>query len=149
MAKNIFLVLTAALALSFQANAQKSPLVYQTQDGAIKGYDPVAYFKQSKPVKGEKEYSVSWQGATWYFQNQQNRDEFKSNPEKYAPQYGGYCAYGTANGHKAPTEPDAFTIVDGKLYLNYNKDVMANWRKDTKGYIVKANEKWPMIKDQE
>jgi predicted lipoprotein len=73
---------------------------------------------------------------------------FKANPEKYAPRYGGFCAYGTADGHKAPTSPDAWTIVDGKLYLNYDKSVQSLWKKDQQGYIQKADKNWPEVKKQ-
>src|SRR5271165_7034115 len=102
--------------ISFGAVAQKSE-VFNTPDGAIRGYDPVAYFKENKAVKGDKKFSFSWNAADWYFSNQKNLELFKTDPEMYAPQYGGYCAYGLADGHKAPTDPQAWTITDGKLYL--------------------------------
>ena len=137
-----FLMMTVSLL------AQKSE-VFKTDEGAIKGYDPVAYFKDAKPVKGYKKFAYMWKDADWYFASQQNLDLFKSNPEKYAPQYGGYCAYGTAAGHKASTEPQTWTIVDNKLYLNYNNEVKSMWIKDKPGYIKKANENWPTIKDKE
>ena len=97
--------------------------VYATKEGAIDGYDPVAFFTDQKPVKGKKEISYVWNGATWYFASQENAKAFKQQPEKYAPQYGGYCAYGTADGHKAPTKIDTWTVVENKLYFNYNQDV--------------------------
>ncbi len=78
-----------------------------------------------------------------------NKDAFKATPEKYAPQYGGYCAYGLADGHKAPTSADAWTIIDGKLYLNYNKDVRQSWNKKQKEYIQTANTNWPKLKNEE
>lgn len=120
--------------------------IYSKSGEAILGYDPVAYFKESKPVKGKKEFTLAWKGATWLFASDQNRKDFKANPDKYAPQYGGYCAYGTADGHKAPISPDAWTILNGKLYLNYDKDVQALWNKDRKGYIIKADKNWPKVK---
>jgi hypothetical protein len=80
---------------------------------------------------------------------QANLDAFKLTPEKYAPQFGGYCAYGVSDDHKSPTDPDAWTIVDGKLYLNYNADVKTLWTKDQAGLIQKANELWPTIKNKE
>src|SRR5258706_2329651 len=91
--------------------AQKSE-VFNPSNGAIHGYDPVAYFTENKPVKGNEKITFMWKGAIWYFSNNQNREVFKANPEKYAPQYGGYCAYGMADGHKASTSPDAWTILD-------------------------------------
>jgi YHS domain-containing protein len=92
--------------------------LYSHLDGkAIKGYDPVPFFKESKPVKGLNNLSYQWQNATWLFSNNENLEAFKASPEKYAPQYGGYCAYGTADGHKAPTQADTWTVVNGNLYL--------------------------------
>src|SRR5574339_457945 len=78
--------------------------VFATTEGAINGYDPVSYFKDGKPAKGDQEYSYNWKDANWYFVSEENLSMFKANPEQYAPQFGGYCAYGMANGNKAPTE---------------------------------------------
>lgn len=128
--------------------AQKSE-VFNPKEGAIHGYDPVAYFKEGKPVKGDKHYVYSWKGTNWYFANQQYLEIFKADPLKFAPQYGGYCAYGMADGHKAPTEPAAWTIVDDKLYLNYNKNVQVLWQKNREEYIKTANANWPELKDKE
>lgn len=100
-------------------------------------------------MKGTTTLTYTWKEADWHFANAQNLDAFKADPEKYAPQYGGYCAYGTAEGHKAPTEPDAFTIVKDKLYLNYNNKVKETWRKDQPGYIKKADANWPAVAKQE
>jgi len=120
--------------------------VFIKSDAAIQGYDPVAYFKESKPVKGKAELSYAWKQATWHFSSQQNLEDFKGNPEKFAPQFGGYCAYGMAEGHKAPTSPDAWTVVDDKLYLNYNKNVKQLWNKDRPANIEKATKNWPKVK---
>jgi len=138
----LFVVATAA-----QVFAQTSE-VFTTDEGAIRGYDAVAYFKEGKPVNGKKEFSTFWSGAQWFFSSKQNLEAFKSNPEKYTPQYGGYCAFGTSEGHKAPTQPDAFTIVNNKLYLNYNKSVKAEWTKNQKERIVQADKNWPAVKKQ-
>jgi YHS domain-containing protein len=115
---------------------------------AINGYDPVAYFNEEKPVSGSDRFSYSWQQVEWHFKDQANLDAFKSNPEKYAPQFGGYCAYGTSENHKSPTEPAAFTMVEGKLYLNYNQKVKQLWLKDMKGHIVKAEKNWVTLKER-
>src|SRR5688572_20851360 len=115
MKKTIVLVVLTLTLVS--AYSQKE--VFSKSNLAIQGYDPVAYFKNSKPVQGKKEFSYSWKDATWNFASQENLEDFKNNPEKFAPQFGGYCAYGVADGHKAPTSPDAWTIVGDKLYLNY------------------------------
>ncbi len=137
----------AALALSAASIAFASE-IYATNGVAINGYDAVAYFTDHKPVKGSDKFATTYKGATFYFASAAHRDAFASNPGRYAPQYGGYCAFGTAEGHKAPTEPQAFTIVDDKLYLNYSDDVAKTWRTDIGGYIKKANANWETVKAQ-
>lgn len=127
--------------------AQKSE-VFIGEGKAIKGYDPVAFFTQGKPVKGLDSYVIHWHGADWQFASKENLDKFKSDPAKYAPQYGGYCAYGTAQGHKAPIEIDTWTIVDGKLYFNYDGSIKNKWLKDEAAYIKDADKQWPSIKDK-
>ena len=102
---------------------------------AIKGYDPVAYFTQHAPVKGSPMYTQEWMGATWQFSSAADRDEFAKSPEKYAPQYGGYCAYGVSQGHALSIDPEAWSIIDGKLYLNYSKSVQKTWSSDVPGYV--------------
>ena len=143
--KNVFVAI--ALVISMTGSYAQASQVFNTDDGAIGGYDPVAYFKEGKPVVGLKENAVAWNGADWYFSSKENKELFEKNPEQYAPQYGGYCAYGTAEGHKARTQPDAWSIVDNKLYLNYNKKVQSDWKKDQAGYIKMANINWPAVKD--
>jgi YHS domain-containing protein len=116
------------------------------EDGvAIKGTDPVAYFTENAPVQGSEEFAYEWQGATWHFSSAENRDKFAANPEQYAPQYGGYCAYAVSKGSTAPIDPGAWKIVDGKLYLNFDKSVQEKWEKDIPGYIEKANANWPGV----
>lgn len=132
-----------------QKSAGRHSEVFVKEGKAINGYDPVAYFTEGKPVLGDPKISYAYQGADWHFASAQNRDTFKADPEKYAPQYGGYCAYGTAEGHKAPTEADAWTINDGKLYLNYNTKVRTMWDKDRVGNIKKADTNWPTINDED
>jgi hypothetical protein len=110
---------------------------------AIKGYDPVAYFTQSKPVKGSSAFTFSWMQSTWWFADAANRDEFSRNPEKYAPQYGGYCAYGVSQNHTVTIDPEAWSIIDGKLYLNYSKSVKKTWSEAVPKYIEDANRNWP------
>ena len=141
-------MLAFILATTFSTKAQKSE-IFVKDDAAIRGYDAVAYFTAGKPMKGSKEFSVSYKGAVWYFSSKQNADLFKGNPEKYVPQYGGYCAYGMSDNHKAPTEPDAWTIINGKLYLNYNKDVQTKWNKKQQEYIITADKNWQVIKNKE
>ena len=134
----------AAAGLSAPASAA-SPPVYAVDGVAIKGYDPVAYFTDKKPVKGKAEFSYDWQGAKWLFASAEHRDAFAKAPEKYAPQYGGYCAYGVSQGAAVKVEPDLWTVVDGKLYLNYDKSVQKTWEKDIPGYIAQADKKWPGV----
>jgi len=136
------------LTLMAHVRAQKAE-VYSPGGKAIKGYDPVAFFTDSKPVMGTDSLSYSWNGATWLFSSRQNLQRFKADPEKYAPQYGGYCAYGTSQGHKAPTEIDTWTVLNDKLYFNYNQKVKQIWVKDQPGYIQKADKQWPELKNKE
>jgi YHS domain-containing protein len=143
--KNV--VLLIAVLVSAGSIYAQSSVVFETGEGAIRGYDPVAYFKEGKPVVGLKEHVFKWNGASWYFSSKENLKLFQEKPELYAPQYGGYCAYGTAEGHKAPTQPDAWTIVNDKLYLNYNKNVQKDWKSDQAEFIRKADLNWPTVKD--
>jgi len=112
---------------------------------AIKGYDTVAYFTEGKAVKGDKSYEAEYQEATWLFSSQQNLDLFVANPEKYAPQYGGYCAYAVAQNTTASIKPELFTIHDGKLYLNYNEKFNDKWLEDMEIYIADGDKNWPGI----
>ena len=112
---------------------------------AVKGYDTVAYFTQNKPVKGKKAHTLKHKGATWRFSTAENKALFEANPEKYAPQYGGYCAYAVAQNTTASIEPELFTIVDGKLYLNYSKKINTKWQADMAEYIQDADKKWPGV----
>jgi len=132
--------------VSVACREEKSALVvFETPEGAINGYDPVSYYKD-KPVKGAPDHTYQWENATWHFSSAENLALFKAEPEKYAPQFGGYCAYGMADGHKAPTQPDAWTIVDDKLYFNYNKEVLVKWRENRDESIKKAVDNWPTVR---
>ncbi|MEM6973895.1 MAG: YHS domain-containing (seleno)protein [Pseudomonadota bacterium] len=142
---------SAALALALVVSAApteaeaKEP-IYQTLFGtAIDGTDPVAYFTEGRPVEGSSEFTHEWNGATWRFTSAENRDLFVAEPEKYAPQYGGYCAWAVSQGYTASTDPDAWAIVDGKLYLNYNQSVQDRWNKDVPGFIASADQNWPTV----
>lgn len=121
--------------------------IYQKNGVAINGYDPVAYFTDNMPVKGKETLSFDWKDVKWQFSSDTNLALFKANPEKYAPQYGGFCAYGVSENHKSPTDPSAWTIVDEKLYLNYNPKVKELWTKDIPSRIKKANDNWVLIKN--
>lgn len=120
-------------------NTLKGGLFGGRGDVAILGHDPVAYFTVGKPVKGSDAFVHQWMGATWKFASQAHLDQFKADPQKYAPQYGGYCAYGVAQGHLVSIEPDKFKVLDGKLYLNYDADVQEKWLKDPAGFVKQAD----------
>ena len=122
---------------------------YFEVDGlALRGYDPVAYFEAGMPVKGSSRHVFTYKDSKFQFVTAANQKKFAADPEKYAPQFGGYCALGTANGYKVKTEPDAFKVVDGKLYLNYNRQVLDLWVKDEPGYIARAKQNWPEVSKQ-
>ncbi len=136
----------AAFLLVLPVSAAAIAPVYSTLlGGAIRGYDPVAYFTESKPVEGKKAFSHKWKGATWYFASERNRDLFRADPEKYAPRYGGYCAYAVSRGYTASIVPEAWKIVDGKLYLNFSKGVQQTWEQDIPGNIKLADKNWPSL----
>ena len=150
-----FLPVTILIALGLLAQAALSPAfakdpVYTGTFSslAVSGYDPVAYFTEAKPVEGSSEHEYEWNGATWRFSNAENLNSFKSNPQAYAPQYGGYCAWAVSQGYTASSVPEAWRIVDGKLYLNYSKGVQKTWAQDIPGNIVKADTNWPKVLDK-
>ncbi len=146
--KKYLISLITLMMFSFSASAQKAA-IFSTKEGAIKGYDPVAYFTESKPVLGNVEFTYTWKDANWYFASAENREKFKAAPEKYAPQYGGYCAYGVAKGYAVKIEPEAWEIVGGKLYLNYNLKVQEDWQAQKQTYITTANQNWPQVLKKE
>ncbi|MBL7699054.1 MAG: hypothetical protein JNK79_12895 [Chitinophagaceae bacterium] len=141
--KQVMLSLMAVF-LFIHVNAQSE--VFAPGGTAINGYDVVAFFKESKPVKGSATYTYQYKDAKWLFNSKENLDMFTSTPDKFVPQYGGFCAWGTSEGYKAPTQPDTWTIVNGKLYFNYNRQVKEMWMKDQEHRIKVADEKWPQVK---
>ncbi len=122
-----------------------SPVNVTSEGVAIKGYDPVAYFTDKRPVRGVPEFEFVWHGAKWRFASAAHREVFQQDPEKYAPRYGGYCAYAVSQGKTADIDPGAWTIFEGKLYLNLDKDVQRLWEKNMQEYIRKADKNWPRI----
>ncbi|TDR56318.1 hypothetical protein DFP85_104242 [Halomonas ventosae] len=117
-----------------------------TRDGlAIGGTDPVAYFTEGRPVAGSPDYQLEWGDATWQFASAAHRDRFEADPEAYAPQYGGWCAWAAARGEAASTVPEAWKVVDDKLYLNYSRFIQWRWERDIPGYIEAADAHWPDI----
>jgi YHS domain-containing protein len=112
------------------------------EDVAIKGYDTVAYFTAGKALKGNNSFTFQWHGMTWYFLTKENRDLFTTSPEKYAPQYDGYCAWAMTEARKAKTDPEVWAIIDGKLYLNCSRTAYEKWSRDIPGNIKKGDINW-------
>lgn len=138
--------ISLALSLAVVAAAAPKPTINQDRQGlAMKGYDPVAYFVSGQPARGAADVQYQWNGATWRFSNAQNRELFVRDPEKYAPQFGGYCAWAVSRGYTADGDPEAWKIVDGRLYLNYSKRVQRMWEQDIPGNIEKARANWPAV----
>ncbi len=119
--------------------------IFSKDNMAIDGYDAVAYFTHSKPVQGIDSLTSEWNGAKWLFSIAENKSAFDVNPEDFAPQYGGYCAYAVSKGYTATTDPDAWTIHEGKLYLNYSKTVRLLWSRDIPGHVASADMNWPSV----
>ncbi len=146
--RRTFLAATAALPaaslIATPALAAK-PSVYATDGIAINGYDPVAYFTMSKPVEGDMAYASDWEGVKMLFSSAKNKAMFDADPEKFAPKYGGYCAYAVSKGGTATTSPDAWTVHEDRLYLNFNTTVRGIWDQDRPGNIAKADANWPGV----
>ena len=142
---NLAAVLAAVFIVTFAAPdaTAQTRVVNQSQGVAIKGYDPVAYFTQSDAVKGDATHAHVWNDATWLFATAANRDAFAADPEKFAPQYGGYCAYAMSRDYVADITPTAWKIVDGKLYLNNSRPVHVWWQADIAGNIAQGDTNWP------
>lgn len=129
------------------APAMAEPPIYTDvfSDVAVQGHDPVAYFREGKPVKGSKDFSADYQGAKFRFASAANRDAFLADPEAFAPQFGGYCAWAVSQGYHAKGDARFWKIVDGKLYLNYNASVQKKWEDDIPGFIESGQDNWPRI----
>ena len=142
---NRFSAVIAIAALSLLSTAALAGEFFETDGVALRGYDPVAYFVSTEAQKGQAQYSYEYKGSKFYFASDANRRAFMAMPEKYAPQFGGYCAFGTAQGYKVSTQPDAYAIVKDKLYLNYDKKVQKIWQQDVPGNIQQAEKNWPEV----
>ncbi len=149
MLKGLFMAaaLVSAGCIVVQPAAAEKPSVYTgfASSIAVGGYDPVAYFKGGTPVKGDDAFEFDYKGATWRFASAENLAAFKAAPDRYAPQYGGYCAWAAAQGYTAKGDPRNWKIVNGKLYLNFNDDIQKKWEKDIPGFIAKGDRNWPGI----
>jgi YHS domain-containing protein len=136
----------APLAVAGPALADKAPIWTNFGSNvAIRGYDPVAYFTAGRPIEGSTTFKATYQGAEFRFANAANRAAFIASPARYAPQFGGYCAWAVSQGYTAGVDPNAWAIVDGKLYLNYNSTVQARWQGDRANLIVAGNRNWPTV----
>lgn len=137
-----FLIAAAVTPFATRAFAAR-PEQFATNGVAIHGIDPVGYFTQGAPIEGDAAFALDWRGATWHFASIETRSAFEMHPEKYAPQYGGYCAYAMAQGAVATTVPEAWTIYEDRLYLNFSTGVRGLWRQDIPGNVSKADGYWP------
>ena len=136
------------LTLSTNVLAGEDPIYTSfLSNEAVGGFDVVTYFESDGPQEGKDKYSYDYLGAEWLFVSQENLEKFKQNPEKYAPQYGGYCAYAAALGSTAKGEPDQWHIHENKLYLNYDANIKDRWVRDKENYIVQGDANWPKILD--
>jgi YHS domain-containing protein len=140
-----FAAASPALMLTTTAAFAATPSVYAENGIAVDGTDVVAYFTQSEPVAGDANITHDYMDATWRFSSEENRATFAADPEKYAPQYGGYCAYAVSEGYTASTVPEAWSIVDDKLYLNFSRRIRRRWEGDIPGRIAAADANWPSV----
>lgn len=146
--KFVLAALAAAFAAITGALAKDPVYTGRFSQLAVDGHDAVAYFTEGKPVKGSSEFETEYNGAVWRFSSAENLEVFTADPEAYAPQYGGYCAWAVSQGYTARGNPDNWRIVDDKLYLNYNDEVQDRWEKDIPGFIELANANWPGVLDK-
>lgn len=133
----------AIFAPSHAAEAPAAPTYTVNRNLAVGGYDAVAYFTQGRPVQGDAQFTATYKGAIYQFSSAANRDAFNAAPQRYAPQYGGFCAWAASQGYQAPGRPQFWTIVDGKLYLNFNRDIQQRWEGDRAAFIRQADANWP------
>lgn len=133
-------LLFSGLARAAQVNAEGGV--------AVRGTDVVAYVTEGRPVAGRAEFTHAWRGADWRFASAANRDQFAADPERHVPAYGGFCAYAVSEGYTAPIDPAAWRIVDGRLYLNYDRSVQRRWERDIPGRIARADANWPRLAAQ-
>jgi YHS domain-containing protein len=138
----------ASIALAQQATNeifQARRADYTANALAVGGFDTVAYHTQRAAVPGNANFRVSWKGAEWHFASQENRDLFVRDPDRYAPQYGGWCAFAVAAGVRSSSDPRLWDVVDGKLYLNQSSGTQSSWRRDQAGMIQRGDQNWPRI----
>jgi hypothetical protein len=134
--------LLAAGIVAGAAAYQRSPVNVSRGDVALQGFDPVAYWTSGQPTPGSPSFEHRWNNAVWRFATTENREQFAKDPARYAPEFGGYCAYAVSRGYTADIDPNAWRIVDGRLYLNYSKRVQKRWEEDVPGNIAKGRQNW-------
>jgi hypothetical protein len=139
-------VVVGVIAMCFgaQAGATKSEW-YVARGLALSGYDAVAYFTESRAVEGDARFELVWSGARWHFASAENRERFRAEPRRYAPRFGGYCAWAVRNGYTASGDPNAWSVVQGRLYLNYSQAVRRTWEQDKTGNIARGEANWPGV----
>jgi hypothetical protein len=143
------LVVALLVSASTLAAADSKPAVNKGPgDLAIRGYDPVAYVVAGTATKGTSKFEYRWKDAVWRFASAANRARFIKDPERYAPQFGGYCAWAISRGYMADADPETWRVVDGRLYLIYSKAVERRWEQDIEGNIAKARANWPAVLDK-
>lgn len=147
----IALAMPLVLAFSTGGASAQRPEIFQSgraqlgQDLAVGGHDTVAYHTQRMPVPGSEQFAARWKEAVWRFASKENLDLFVAEPEKYAPQYGGYCAFAVAHGGTSPGDPKVWSVIGGKLYLNLNPSIQSQWNRDQTGFITRADQNWPRV----
>lgn len=143
----LFLIVGIGIAVANCSNTNGFKQINTTAENlAIKGYDTVAYFTAENPVLGNPQYEFVWNGAKWFFSSKENLEKFKANPEQYAPQFGGYCSWAVSHGYTADGDPNAWKVVDGKLYLNYNQKVKEKWEAEQQKLIEDGKKNWQEFK---
>lgn len=147
--KKLVIVSMLLLVMVTAAVAEKRLINVDRNGLALKGYDPVAYFTENRPVKGDAKFQSTFNGATYYFASAANKKTFEADPNKYEPQFGGFCAYAASQGHTAKIEPDAFEVLNGRLLLQYDRSVRDLFNKDQQGNLAKADRNWPSIVQKE
>lgn len=143
-----FTILSLLAPMLLTVSLAAAPVNTNWRGLAIKGYDPVAYFTDGKPVEGSSNFTHEWEGAKWRFASAEHRDAFAKEPARYAPQFGGFCAWAVSQGYTADIDPEAWKVIDGKLYLNYSPKVQQKWEEDAAGNIAKAEANWPALRDK-
>ena len=139
------IMLFSALLLFSAVQAEDRIYTGLFSNKALDGHDPVAYFTLGRPVKGQKRFRLKYQGVDWYFSSAEHRRLFQADPEKYAPRYGGYCAWAVGHGTTARGDPQHWSIREGRLYLNYDADIQKDWLADPQRWIREADKHWPAV----